>query len=254
MCCDIDTCAYFANNTACGQDFGGCIIDGTCGGNNQICSGWDYSPNGTICRNATLDCERDAVCTFGNETCPENPLDPPGTLCANSTGPCQSDSFCLENGTCPTQQFFPPTQICRNATVDCQDDAFCIYDNATCPPNPPDPPGTPCGTVFPDYLCVSSQICNSIGECIGGLPRENGTLCDTDGQNCSLSECDNQGVCKVIDDELCPTPDFPSISKGIDPDNSFINDDGDDNAGWITVTVITSVTFMTFIFLILAYT
>ena len=221
-CCDTEICEIIPLPYMCRNSTGICDEGAMCTNSSILCPPNEPKPPTFKCGNSTGPCDEDAYCTLGNSTCPPNEPKPPTFKCGNSTGPCDEDAYCtLGNSTCPENEPKPIGTVCANATVDCQSNSTC---NGTliCPPNPIAPPETPCGSQFPNYTCLLSQTCDIFGQCNNIIPKEPGTKCNADGQECSLSECDDYGICRVIEDDLCPPIVIPTVNSGSIPKNPQI--------------------------------
>src|SRR5437762_8353111 len=172
----------------CEDNDGNGILDvGTClswdNNNNHACNSANDTIPGTSakCRCAFVDVGKIAVCGDGKvqtdvEQCDEGSangsstscctttctLKPAGTACRPSAGSCDAAETCTgSSGSCPADGFLSSSTVCRAAAGDC--------DLAeSCPGNGPN--------------------------CPADAKKTNGTACTSDGNPCTLDQCDGTNV------------------------------------------------------------
>lgn len=161
--------------------------------------------NGPNCQHAviegdTCDGGDEDPCTIGvcaaDGSC-ENTIDV-GAVCRSSEGPCDAADTCNELGEC-VDNVMPAGFLCRAGDFfACDAQETCEGLSKECPPDESVPEGTLC---LSDGNSCTVHECDANGTCAVGFAPE-GQPCPDDGNRCTTDTCDGAGSCAHV-----PRPD-----------------------------------------------
>ncbi len=241
--CCTSSCQFRGAGQECRGLAGACDQAEVCTGASGTCPADIFLGTGVICRAASagMDCDEDEVCAGGTPNCPADGVKPNGTLCRASGGVCDPQEVC--NGSsklCPSDG--KSTALCRGAAGVCDLAEFCDGVNNNCPTDIFKTSATPCRP--------GVDVCDQTENCPGGAPdcpadgvKPNGTSCTSDGNPCTVDQCDGVGTacthpagnagatcradtgeCDVA--ELCDGSNSACPADDFEPSGTVCTDDG----------------------------
>jgi len=111
---------------------------------------------------------------------------------------CTND-FCGD-GLCGYETIAEGTPCGDDSDTDCDNPDTCDGDGNCLDNNEPD--ATPCGDQGID--CMYDDTCDGSGNCADNGPKQPGTPCTDDGNECTNDVCDETGVCYHMPDRANP--------------------------------------------------
>jgi len=226
--CDPDTGACVAQpdgalGTSCEAEGNLCTIDHCNGAGSCVLLG------NRSCQAAVPPCEGGETCNPGTGNCVANADGAAGTVCERDGNLCTNDR-CNGSGTCAFVSDVP----CQAANPPCEGGALCQPGTGQCVNQADAPLSTECerdgdqctidhcnGTglcVFlsdvtcqaPDPPCEGGELCNSeTGLCDEQADADVTTLCESDGDLCTVEHCDGTGQCVFLSNVVCQAADPP---------------------------------------------
>ncbi len=210
-------------DTTCELDGNLCTLD-HCDGNGA-CVNFDT----VLCQPPNPPCEAGAVCNPNSGTCDPLPDAPTTTVCERDGTLCTND-FCNGKGQCVTVG----SVTCPGPVPPCEAGAMCNPQTGACDALPDAPLSTPCER--DGNLCTTDH-CNGQGQCVllstvtclsAVPPCEAGeacnpstglcnplpdappsTMCDRDGNLCTIDHCSGDGQCVLLNTVTCQAASPP---------------------------------------------
>jgi hypothetical protein len=194
------TCQHPAGNAGaiCRTAAGVCDVAETCTGSSTVCPADAFEPTTTECRASAGECDPAESCPGTGPNCPADARDPSGTACSTDGNPCTVDQCDGTNVACQHPAGNAGT-VCRTGSGDaCDPDEVCTGASPTCPAD----------VTLPGFTCRPAAGECDVAENCGGLPTDpcppdakkpSGSLCTSDGNPCSLDECNGTS-------DLCQHP------------------------------------------------
>ena len=181
---------FLSQGTSCTDDGNPCTLD-QCDGQSAACT-HPAGNEGTLCRASAGECDIAEVCDGINTACPADAVEPSGTACTDDGSPCTLDECDGTDVTCQHPAGNAGT-VCRPEAGDCDVSATCDGTSSTCPPNTFLPSGTVCRPVAGE--CDIAESCTGTSAtCPTDLFVAAGTSCTSDGNPCTLDQCDGSSA------------------------------------------------------------
>jgi uncharacterized repeat protein (TIGR01451 family) len=185
---------YAPSSTVCRPAAGVCDVTENCPGNGPNCPADAFLSSSTVCRPAVGVCDVAETCPGTGPTCPADALKAAGTVCRPGSGDaCDPDEACDGNGAdCPPDVFEPASAVCRPGSGDsCDPPEFCPgVAGGTCAADIVEPSGTTCRPATD--VCDLAESCSGVAgqPCPSDGKESSGTACPSDGNPCTLDQCD----------------------------------------------------------------
>lgn len=183
-----------SSQIACG-DSNQCTAD-ICDDNTGVCQ-FNNLPLGTACQTdadacTVQHCNGSGVCVVQSTTScpgPANSCDG-GTVCNPTTGACDNLPDVAAGTACDRDSNACTLDVCNGS-------GMCVASTSVTCPGPTGP-------------CDGGKVCNpGSGACVDAADPSAGTACNTDGDLCTLDQCNGTGSCVLASTFSCPGPMGP---------------------------------------------
>lgn len=201
-CCS-GICQFEPSGAACASDGNPCTDDvcsggGACGVPNAspcndgvFCNGADTCSGGACSQHAGNPCASGAECATVCNEATDDCRDPAGVACASDGNPCTVDA-CTGTGSCGHAPGNAGAE-CRSTQGVCDVPETCTGLSSACPPNGFVPSGATCRPAA--GACDGAETCTGASAtCPADGRQPAGSPCASDGNPCSLDQCDGIAV------------------------------------------------------------
>ena len=185
-----DTCQHPAGNAGavCRASAGVCDVQETCTGASTVCPPDGFASSSTECRGSNGDCDPAENCPGTGPTCPVDAKEPAGTACTSDGNPCSLDECDGTNDACQ-HPAGNAGAICRASAGVCDVAETCTGASTVCPADAFQSSSTVCRPSAGE--CDPAEQCPGSGpNCPADAKTASGTSCTSDGNPCSLDQCD----------------------------------------------------------------
>jgi hypothetical protein len=176
-------------STVCRASGGVCDVAENCTGSAAACPGDAKVLAGTTCRAAADVCDAAEACDGVNDACPADVFEPASTVCRASGGVCDVAENCTGSSpACPGDAKVASGTTCRASAGVCDVAEACDGVSDTCPADVFEPGTTQCRASAGE--CDPAESCTGAGpDCPADARDPAGTACSTDGNPCTLDQC-----------------------------------------------------------------
>jgi hypothetical protein len=187
--CCLANCTIRPAGQTCRPSAGDCDVAETCDGSNPTCPMDGFAAPSVVCRAASsgMECDFSETCTGTGPSCPTDVPQPNGFVCRPAAGDCDLAEVC--NGVsklCPSD--VKSMAVCRPQNGVCDVAESCNGGN-NCPADGFANTMTPCRPAV-DTCDVTENCPGNSPNCPGDQIKPSGAACPSDGNACTVDECD----------------------------------------------------------------
>lgn len=179
------TDAFAASNVVCRAASAGmeCDFSETCTGTSAVCPPDVPQPNGFVCRPAAGVCDLVEVCDGVSKLCPSDAKSM--AVCRPQNGVCDVAEACNGGNNCPADGFANASTMCRGAVDSCDAQENCPGNSPNCPADGVKPNGTACPS---DGNACTLDQCNGVSTACQHPAGNAGAICRPDTGACDVAE------------------------------------------------------------------